>query len=111
MAVPLTHRILIVKYMPVTINGVLGIVINTDYIKEGTTLDIKGSVDFTIRNEGTAAVFLFGGAIKILTGDSWSPPKSTALPFHSNIPMSYEDDFQLTRNVANLTASSTSPAN
>src|ERR1051326_4461093 len=104
MATALVQKLLLIKYVPQEKNGRMGVNIVQDYITGKTDLHVEDSVDFTVQNKGTAKVYLFGSAVEILPGQSWSPPKSTPLPLNNNIPVTFEGDFQITRNIADLTS-------
>jgi len=55
-------------------------------------LRVKGSVDFEVYNTGTVSFFLFEN-IEILPTESWTPRKSTPLPFSDDIPLRWSDNY------------------
>lgn len=63
-------------------------------------LPIRGCVDFTIYNLGTTNAFIFGNIIKIPPGTSWSPPKSSTAPIANQPIITFDGDYQNTRNIA-----------
>jgi hypothetical protein len=65
----------------------------------------KGAVDFTIFNVGTAKAYLWDTII-ILPGQTFTLPKSTNLPLANDIPVKFEGDYSLTRNIADVATAS-----
>jgi hypothetical protein len=76
-----------------------GVNLTMDYFNGKMELPIKGCVDFTVTNVGTAKAYINGNSIVILPGQSWSPPKSTPLPIINQPSLSFENDFENTRNI------------
>lgn len=104
----LVYRLLLVKYSEtvVTFAGKnesekAVIAEHFYYQREHKNIFTKGAVDFTVYNIGTAKVYLWD-TIEIAPGTSFSIPKSTPLPLANDIPIKYEGDYVLTRNVADI---------
>ena len=73
------------------------------YQEEQKFIYTKSAVDFTLFNIGTAKAYLWD-TIEILPGQSFTLPKSTNLPLANDIPVKFEGDYTLTRNVADIPA-------
>ena len=71
------------------------------YQDEHKVIYTKGAVDFTLFNIGTAKAYLWD-TIQILPGQSFTLPKSTNLPLANDIPVKFEGDYALTRNIADI---------
>lgn len=114
MAVALTKHVFIIQYKANNFDeksavfpgapGVLMSVehIHGDVITSKQELPVKGCVDFSITNKGTAKAYLFDGAVEILPGQTWFPQKSTSLPIINQPVLTFEGDAQLTRSVADV---------
>jgi len=107
----LTTKVMIVKYMPAKFKDGQeikdGVNIDVNYLEAKAELPIRGAVDFTVYNVGTAKAYLFGKNVEILAGQSWSPPKSTGLPIANQPELKFEGDYALSRNVADLSNAAT----
>jgi hypothetical protein len=71
------------------------------YQQEHKNIFTKGAVDFTVYNIGTAKAYLWN-TIEILPNTSFTIPKSTPLPIANDIPISFEGDYSMTRNIADI---------
>ena len=71
------------------------------YQAEHNFIFTKCAVDFTVFNIGTAKAFLWD-TIVILPGQTFTLPKSTNLPLANDIPVKFEGDYSLTRNIADI---------
>lgn len=71
------------------------------YQAEHKFIFTKGAIDFTLFNVGTAKVYLWD-TIQVLPGQSFTLPKSTNLPLANDIPIKFEGDYSLTRNIADI---------
>lgn len=92
-------QITVIKYSRVTdANG--DSVTCEAFIQDDTDIKrklfVKGCVDFELYNTGEESVFLWR-TVEILPGESFSPRKSTPLPYASDIPMYWATDYELTR--------------
>ena len=67
-----------------------------------TQLPVIGCVDYEVFNAGTAIAYLFDGAVKILPGQGWAPQKSSPLPLIDQPTLTFQGDYQQSRNVADL---------
>lgn len=65
-------------------------------------LPVKGCVDYEVFNKGTAVAYLFDGAIEILPGQGWGPSKSSPLPLIDQPNLTFDGDYQRSRNSADL---------
>lgn len=107
-APPLIKRLLLVKYSETLVvfagkadKEKAVIAEHFYYQQENKALYTKGCIDFTLFNIGTAKVYLWD-SIVVLPGQIFSLPKSTSLPLANDIPIKYEGDYTLTRNVADI---------
>ncbi|MBS1635230.1 MAG: hypothetical protein JST26_04850 [Bacteroidetes bacterium] len=73
------------------------------YQEEHKYIFTKGCIDFTLFNIGTAKAYLWDNIV-ILPGQTFTLPKSTPLPLANDIPIKYEGDYTLTRNVADISS-------
>lgn len=114
MAVALTKKVIIIQYKlgkfdeksPI-FAGQPGVQMSVEHIHGDVNtsrveLPVKGCIDYEVINDGSAKVYLFDGAIVILPGQNWTPPKSSPLPLINNPFLTFEGDFQQTRSVADL---------
>lgn len=112
MAAALDKHVLIIQYRPgkfpekQAVNpGQDGVLISVDHIRDTDDkkeIPIKGCIDFSIVNVGSAKAYLFDGAIEILPGQTWFPQKSTPLPLINQPVLTFEGDFQLSRSLSDL---------
>ncbi len=65
-------------------------------------LPVKGCIDYEVKNEGSAIAYLYDGAIVILPGQSWTPAKSTPLPLINQPKVTFQGDYQMSRNANDL---------
>ncbi len=115
-APPLIKRLLLVKYSETsvvfagkTVSEKAVIAEHFYYQEENKFIYTKGCVDFTVFNIGTAKVFLWDNIV-LLPGQSFTLPKSTPLPLANDIPIKYEGDYALTRNVADISTTILAPS-
>lgn len=104
----LIKRLLLVKYSETTVvfagkkeSEKAVIAEHFYYQAEHKAIFTKGCIDFTLFNIGTAKAFLWDNIV-LLPGQSFTLPKSTNLPLANDIPIKYEGDYTLTRNVADI---------
>lgn len=110
MAVPLVKYVIIIQYKAsifdqksAVLPGESGLFMSIESIRDNKAeIPVKGCVDFAIINKGTAKAFLFDGAIEILPGQTWFPQKSSPLPLINQPVITFEGDFQQSRNSADL---------
>jgi len=115
MAAPLVKHLIVIQYRLATFPSTSpvfpnekGLIQTTDHLRGDVSasanyeLPIKGCIDYEVVNKGTARAFLFDGAIEILPGQSYTPPKSSPFPLINQPKVQFEGDFQLTRAVADL---------
>lgn len=107
----LIKRLLLVKYSETTVkfagkleNEKAVMAEHFFYQGENNFLFTKGSVDFTLFNIGTAKVYLWD-CIEVLPGQTFTLPKSNALPLANDIPIKYEGSYALTRNISDVKVS------
>lgn len=112
MAAALDKHVVIIQYKPgkfpdnSAINpGENGVIMSVEHIRDidkKTEIPVKGCIDFSITNVGTAKALLFDGAIEILPGQTWFPQKSTHLPLINQPTLTFEGDVQLSRSIADV---------
>jgi hypothetical protein len=100
----MADQLLLIKYIP-TPDG-KSVHLAPSHIEKGSThkLHIMGCVDFELYNQGTTSVLIFN-SVEIAPGQSYSPRKSTNLPFAEDIDMRWADDPELTRSPSNISTS------
>lgn len=76
-----------------------------DAISNIVELPTKGAVDWIIFNQGTETVLLYDN-VPLPGNTSFTPPKSSPLPFARNVKIRWQSDFQATRSIANAQAPS-----
>lgn len=108
-ALALIKRLLLIKYSETTVTFAgkketekAVIAEHFFYQEEHKAIFTKGCIDFILFNIGTAKVFLWD-SIVVLPGQSFTLPKSISLPLANDIPIKYEGDYTLTRNVNDIT--------
>lgn len=104
----LIKRLLLVKYSETTVvfagkkeSEKAVIAEHFYYQQENKFIYTKGCVDFVLFNIGTAKAYLWDNII-LLPGQAFTLPKSTPLPLANDIPIKYEGDYTLTRNIADI---------
>jgi len=115
MAAPLVKHLIVIQYRLGTFPNTSpiypnekGLIQTTDHLRGDVAssanydLPIKGCVDYEVVNKGTAKAYLFDGAIEILPGQSYTPPKSSPYPLINQPTVTFEGDFQMTRAIADL---------
>jgi len=107
----LIQKILIVKHIPIQENNSTVINLTSDIVERRSELPIKGCIDFTIYNLGTAKAYLFQRNIEILPGSSWTPAKSATLPYANQPIIEFEGSYELTRNISDLSNTQANSSN
>lgn len=90
------------------LSGADGVWMNAVNIAAKCSIPIKGAIDYNIDNQGSSTAYLFDGAVVIPPGTQWTPTKSTNLPYINEPIITFTGDYQLTRNISNLTSPVTS---
>lgn len=110
----LVNKLMLVIYKQVPYVGSptgTGVKMSVQHVDRKGELPIKDAVDFTVYNTGTSKAYLFGSAVEILPGQTWSPPKSTPLPIVDQPLLKFEGDYEITRNIADLNSQSSQQSN
>ena len=114
MAVALTKKIIIIQYKLGKFDekssifpGQPGVQMSVEHLHGDVNtsrveLPVKGCIDYEVINVGSAKAYLFDGAIVILPGQVWTPPKSSPLPLINNPFLTFEGDYQQTRSALDL---------
>lgn len=104
----LIKRLLLIKYSEtvVTMTGKKEpekalLVEHFYYQEKDKKIFTQNAVDFVLYNIGTAKVFLWDNLV-VLPGASFSLPKSNSLPLANDISITYEGDYAITRNIADV---------
>jgi len=94
----MSNRVLLTVLKPT--EDLTGVIESFQFLDKRTELPLTGAIDYTIYNTGATNAYIYGGALKIPPGGFFTPKKTTPLPYSHGHVLTFDNDFQNTRNTS-----------